>query len=1080
MAGDIQVIYEIKAEVDNAVKNIATVNEKVKSIPKEAENASRGLANIGNSIVGALGKIMLIVEAFRQLTNAIKGAIEKERNLKQLEVALLGIGKSKEEIKAITEELDKFSVELSRLTAIDDDAIMGVVKLGIQMGMTAEQAKELTKLAAGISATFGMDLQTAFIQLNKQLTTGESSLTRYDANLKNLTKTAKDNTEIINYLVKTYGGMAEAQGKVDSLTKAQIAFNNILKSIAKIILPILDVVSDLATRLADTLAPAFEKVGEVVRGLEPAFKALMNILSQVLSFVINVATNITKVFQNLLENIGILETKNVEKLAKRQETLISEARRLIFQYSRKEVGESFIRALFTGSVGAESEFRKIISNLSPANANELLSKIVSLKSEYNEIGKKIKEINIDGERQVKINTTTLASIKAIKEEEEKTKTKQKDTLDLLKERLTALEKLVEFLKANNALTEENKKKIQEQVDSLLKTQLAVGDLKGSFGEIVDKLKTSKLTAEEWQAVLENVDLTRVVEDLDKVTEKLNESKDNSEELKRALEEIKKTISDVVRVLDALISGLEKIGAISSATASSLKTYISSIQELATGIMSGDTTSALVGSITLLSQVVYDITNIISFYNQQTKMAISNANQLKAELEEINRRLEDIKDKMRDIFTNEDMEIALDELTKALDEKFRKQLDIVNEYYRKQINETQSEIERLQKRLVTLNSELTAGGRGRNEFYLKKEIRETEEQIRRLQERLANLNQSILIVNKNLSEMTKQEREREAERVRASISSLQQQKGKLEDFLRWLQENQGQFSTGAFGINIVASREAWNIYAGIVNELERMGIITAKQRQLFLDNAGVTQDIKDIITIINNRVSDLNSAIANQRALLDTLTKYDEVRLQTVEDLAKNHDALVRLYDLQGQKEKAILQLQEKANFLQREINKAKANGINTVQLEIEYYKTINDITERQRKQQEEINKLINERINKLKQVVELGGLDVENYKDIQTITKILKESGLKGMDFLKTLKDIGVNISSEFLPKNLPDVASLLKEVLTNPVVSNSTTNQTNINQSNNVVNNINFNASWDMFNQLLNRFRNFFGGGRR
>jgi chromosome segregation ATPase len=436
--------------------------------------------------------------------------------------------------------------------------------------------------------------------------------------------------------------------------------------------------------------------------------------------------------------------------------------------------------------------------------------------------------------------------------------------------------------------------------------------------------------------------------------------------------------------------------------------------------------------------------------------------------------------MRDIFTNEDMEMALDELTKTLDEKFRKQIDIVNEYYRKQISETQSEIERLQKRLVTLNSELTAGVRGRNEFYLKKEIRETEEQIRRLQERLANLNQSILVVNKNLSEMTKQEREREAERVRASISSLSEQKGKLKDFLRWLRENRGQFSTGAFGINIVASREAWNIYAGIVNELKRMGIITAKQRQLFLDNAGVTQDIEDIITIINNRINDLNSAISNQRALLDTLTKYDEVRLQAVEDLAKNHDTLVRLYDLQGQKEKAILQLQEKANFLQREINKAKANGINTVQLEIEYYKTINDITERQRKQQEEINRLISERINKLKQVVELGGLDVENYKDIQTITKILKESGLKGMDFLKTLKDIGVNISSEFLPKNLPDVASLLKEVLTNPVVSNSTTNQTNINQSNNVVNNINFNASWDMFNQLLNRFRNFFGGGRR
>jgi hypothetical protein len=354
---------------------------------------------------------MLIVEAFEKLTEAIKGAIEKERNLKQLEVALSAMGKSKEEIKEITEDLDKFSSELSRLTAIDDDAIMGVVKLGVQMGLTAEQAKEMTKLAVGISATFGMDLQTAFIQVNKQLTTGESMLTRYDANLKNLNKTAKDNSEIINYLVKTYGGMAEAQGKVDSLGRAQIAFNNILKSFAKILLPVLDVVSDLATRLADALAPAFEKVGEVIKGLEPLLKTLMNALSQVLNFVINLATNITKVFQNVLENIGVLETKNVEKLAKRQEAVISEAKKLIYQYSREEVGEGFVKALFAGSTGAESEFRKIISGLSPANANELLNKIVALKGEYNEIGKKIKEINSDGEKQIKIKHSCLEKIK---------------------------------------------------------------------------------------------------------------------------------------------------------------------------------------------------------------------------------------------------------------------------------------------------------------------------------------------------------------------------------------------------------------------------------------------------------------------------------------------------------------------------------------------------------------------------------------------------------------------------------------------------------------------------------------------
>jgi len=1047
---DIQVIYEIKAEVDNAIKNISEVNKRVKSIPKETKHVSEGLGNIGNSVVMAFGKIMLIVEAFKKLGEAIKEAVEKERNIKQLEVALLAMGKSKEEIKEITKDLDEFSSSLSRLTAIDDDAIMGVLKLGVQMGLTAEQAKEMAKLAAGVSATFGMDLQTAFIQVNKQIATGESMLTRYDANLKNLNKLGKDNAEVINYLVKTYGGMAEAQGKVDSLGRAQIALNDILKSFAKILLPVLDIVSNLATKLADVLEPAFNAVGEVIKGWEPLLKSLMNVLSQVLGFVINLATNITKIFQNTLENIGILETRNVEKLTKKQEAIISDAKRLIYQYTRSEVGEGFVKALFAGGVGAENEFRKIISNLSPTNANELLNKIVSLKGEYNEIGKKIKEINSDSEKQIKINTATLASIKSINDEKEQTKVKEKDTLDLLKERLMALEKLVDFLKANNALTEENKKKIQEQVNNLLKTQLAVGNLSGAFGEIADKLKTNKLTSEEWQTVLDNVDLTELVTDLDKVTAKLNESKGDSEKLKDTLEEVKKAVDDTVKVFDAVINGLEKIGAISGETASALKTYISSIQELATGLMTGDVSSAMVGAITLLSQMISDISSIVSFYSKQTVSVISNTNQLKTRLEEVSSRIEDIKEKMREVYDTKDMEIAMDELTKAMNEKFREQAELVNNYYK-------SEIEKLKQFIVEGAS-----------------WSEIEEGIDRLQERLEKLNQSIIVVNKNLSDMTREEREKQAERVKESINSLAEQKGRLEDWLRWLQENQGQFGTGLFGVNIVASKEAWNIYAGIVNELKQMNVITSKQKDLFLDNAGVTQDIKDIITAVNNKVNDLNNAIANQKALLGTLEKYDETRLQAIGDLAKNYDNLTRLYDLQGEKQKAILELQEKAKFLQQEINKAKMNGMDTIRLEIDYYETMNSITERQKQQQEEINKLMDERINKLKQVVELGGLDVENYKDIQTITKILEESGLKGADFLKTLKDIGVNISGEFLPSNLPDVSSLLKEILTNPSVSNITTTQTSVNQNNNVVNNINFSGGFDVFNQILSGFRNF------
>ncbi|MCX8029924.1 MAG: hypothetical protein N2712_08025, partial [Brevinematales bacterium] len=249
MADRLQVVYEIQAKVDKFEEAINKTKNSLKSVGQEINNVNKtgkagfgGLGGIAGSLSSVFSKLSVAIIGVAGAIQSLRQGIESLVVLKQLEVALKNAGfagnELRETLNALSEEADK----LSNIMGIDDEAIIKMYQLGIQMGLTVDQTKELTKVSLNVARAFGLDFETAMTQVVRVLQTGETFLTRYDSRLKALIETKADNAKIVEHLTKTYGGMAEEVGKIDVMQKVITQFNNLIEQLGITLYPVVSAV----------------------------------------------------------------------------------------------------------------------------------------------------------------------------------------------------------------------------------------------------------------------------------------------------------------------------------------------------------------------------------------------------------------------------------------------------------------------------------------------------------------------------------------------------------------------------------------------------------------------------------------------------------------------------------------------------------------------------------------------------------------------------------------------------------------------------------------------------------------------
>ena len=169
------------AEASNATKNFSnSANKEFKDtqkgmdgVGKSADSAGISIGGMSLAFIGAEAATAIFSSALNVVKNTISGSIsaylEAEASLKGLQQALNATGDSSKETE---QDIVDFANALSLVTTAENDAIVKNIGLALNLGLTVEQAKKVTKAALDMGVALGGDLTTNTEALVKSLNQG--------------------------------------------------------------------------------------------------------------------------------------------------------------------------------------------------------------------------------------------------------------------------------------------------------------------------------------------------------------------------------------------------------------------------------------------------------------------------------------------------------------------------------------------------------------------------------------------------------------------------------------------------------------------------------------------------------------------------------------------------------------------------------------------------------------------------------------------------------------------------------------------------------------------------------------------
>ena len=169
-----------------------------------------GIVHIDKTTRAVLGKLSgLAVSMFglgaikNFVEDAVKSYIKQEDAVNGLERALKRVGQG-----SYSKQLQQVAKDLQKLTIYGDEATMGVMALGVNMGISAKQMEDATRAAMGLAAGYKLDLNTAMQLVAKAAVGNTGLLGRYGIKLDQ----TKPKQEQFNELLKKGNDLFQLSG----------------------------------------------------------------------------------------------------------------------------------------------------------------------------------------------------------------------------------------------------------------------------------------------------------------------------------------------------------------------------------------------------------------------------------------------------------------------------------------------------------------------------------------------------------------------------------------------------------------------------------------------------------------------------------------------------------------------------------------------------------------------------------------------------------------------------------------------------------------------------------------------------
>jgi uncharacterized coiled-coil protein SlyX len=217
-------LLKVGVDTREAVSNLESFGKKVQNIGQSLSKASTPFLIAGTAIVGALGL-------------CVKAAAESEKSQARLVSALKATNQYSAEQEMA---MSKLSTQMQHLTGVSDEAYTEAQAFGLQLGLTADQTMKLIPHIADLSASTGVDMETAMRAAAMATEGNVGMLKRYGIEIKvNADKTVDFNNVLDGFA--GFAGAAEAKGKTlqGQMAIVKETFGDLAEKVGNVLIPII-------------------------------------------------------------------------------------------------------------------------------------------------------------------------------------------------------------------------------------------------------------------------------------------------------------------------------------------------------------------------------------------------------------------------------------------------------------------------------------------------------------------------------------------------------------------------------------------------------------------------------------------------------------------------------------------------------------------------------------------------------------------------------------------------------------------------------------------------------------------------
>lgn len=279
--------------------------------------------------------------------------------------------------------LDEYAAKMQRILGVQDEVIKDTLSFNMTLGVTADQAKQMTSASAALAKALGMDLNTANQQLSATLSGQTGRLSRFIPQLKQLTQAQLEQGEAINIVNEQFNKYLKNTNSVSELTaQLNIGIGDIKESIGKGFMGGKDQIESL------------QKTVALIRSIDSSGTA--ENIGKTFRSVANATVEMFKAFYNGINVLFEMSFGNIQRMYYDAMAKYYEIKdKFIPSNENKNNAEIYNQKSLQSQLG----FQELLSNMTPDKLPEALVKIYDNSKE---LAKSSSSITTEYEKQLEI------------------------------------------------------------------------------------------------------------------------------------------------------------------------------------------------------------------------------------------------------------------------------------------------------------------------------------------------------------------------------------------------------------------------------------------------------------------------------------------------------------------------------------------------------------------------------------------------------------------------------------------------------------------------------------------------------